>query len=158
MLFFITLFLLVIFVLISFAIKYIYKKYYSDEKLKGVKEFVWCHSEGLSFISILLSAIFSITFFTMAIVMCCNYIGSDTDMAINQETYKSLVYKAEAEAIRDEFGIVNKEYIDEIQNWNTDIVKYQTLTHNFWVGIFYPDWYDEFETIDLEKIKMEENQ
>lgn len=156
MLFFITLFLLVIFVLISFAIKYISKKYYYDEKPKGVKEFVWLHSEGLSFISNLSSAIFGIAFFTMIIVMCCNYIGSDIDMATNQETYKSLVYKAETEAIRDEFGIVDKKYVDEIQNWNTDVVKYQTLTHNFWVGIFYPDWYDEFETIDLEKIKMEE--
>lgn len=156
MLFFITLFLLMVFIVISFTIKYIDKKYYSDEKLKGVKKFIWLNSDGLSLISILSSAFFSIAFFIMICVMCCNYIGSDTDMAINQETYKSLVYKAETEAIRDEFGIINKEYIDEIQNWNTDVVGYQTLTHNFWVGIFYPDWYDEFETIDLEKIKMKE--
>lgn len=156
MLFFIALFLLIAFIAVYFAIKYIDKKYYSDEKLKGVKKFVWLHSDSLLLVSILSSAFFGIVFFIMITVMCCNYIGSDTDIAVNQETYKSLVYKAETEAIRDEFGIVNKEYIDEIQNWNTDVVGYQTLTHNFWVGILYPDWYDEFETIDLSKIEMKE--
>lgn len=74
-------------------------------------------------------------------------------LVANQEKYKSLIYKVETEEVRDEFGIINKEYIDEIQRWNEDVVKYKAMQRDFWIGIFYPNIFDEFETIDLEDIQ-----
>lgn len=75
----------------------------------------------------------------------------------NEQKYNALIYKAQTEAIRDEFGIVNKEYIDEVQAWNEDLAKYQSYAHNFWIGIFYPKRaYDGFEIIDLQSIRMKD--
>ena len=38
-----------------------------------------------------------------------------------------------------------KEIVDEIQNWNEDIVYRREMQDNFWVGVFYPDIYYDFE-------------
>lgn len=156
MLFFIALFLFIISIIACIFVRYINNKYGYDNDLKGFKSFVWYHSEGLTYITGGLIAFFSLVLVIMTIILSQNYISAEADKAMNQELYNSLIYKAETESIRDDFGIVNKEYIDEVQNWNTDLVGYQTITHNFWIGIFYPDWYDEFETIDLKKIEMKE--
>ena len=58
-------------------------------------------------------------------------------------------YKIESNSCRDEFGLLSKELIDEVQEWNQDVRYYQKIQRNFWVGIFYPNVYDEFETIDF---------
>lgn len=80
---------------------------------------------------------------------------ADGYRASNEQRYEALIYKAQTESIRDDFGIVNKEYIDEVQSWNEDIAKYQSRSNSFWIGIFYPKRvFDGFETIDLEDIKI----
>lgn len=95
------------------------------------------------------------------ICMLCSVIKSeslaDGERARYEQRYKALVYKSQTESIRDEFGIVNKEYIDEVQAWNEDLAKYQSYSHNFWIGIFYPKRkFDGLEFIELENIKMKE--
>lgn len=155
MLFFIILFLLVISIIDCIFVQYVDDNYqYRDSK--GFKGIIWRHSEGLFATTIVLILVFGTIVASTTAAMIFRYIGAEADKAMNQEIYNSLVYKAETEAIRDDFGIVNKEYIDEIQQWNSDLVKHQTITHNFWIGIFYPNWYDEFKTIDLYKIEMRE--
>ena len=77
-----------------------------------------------------------------------NYISANADLAKYQETYKALTYKLESEACRDEFGLLNKTIIDEIQDWNESIVRKKNFQKDFWVGIFYPNIYDELKTID----------
>lgn len=65
------------------------------------------------------------------------------------------MYKVQAENIRDEFGIINKEYVDEVQAWNEDVSKIQAYSNNFWIGIFFPKRaYGGLETINLEDIKI----
>lgn len=93
----------------------------------------------------------------MATVIVVAQISADGQRKSYEQRYNALIYKAQAESIRDEFGIVNKEYIDEVQAWNEDLAKYQDYSHNFWIGIFYPKHqYEGFELIDLESIKMKE--
>ena len=70
-------------------------------------------------------------------------------IAQTNERYEALCYKLETENARDEFGLLNKEIIDEIQEWNEEIAKYQSLQDNFWLGIYYPNIYDQFEKIPL---------
>lgn len=153
MLFFIILFLLVISIIGCIFVQYVDDNYqYRDSK--GFKDIIWCHSEELFLTTVALILVFSTIIGCMTAIMISRYTRAEADKAMNQEIYNFLVYKAETEAIRDDFGIINKEYIDEIQQWNSDLVKYQTITHNFWIGIFYPNWYDEFKTIDLYKIEM----
>ena len=68
----------------------------------------------------------------------------------NREHYKAIIYKIESDACHDEFGLLNKEVLDEIQDWNSDLRFYQSIQRDFWVGIYFPNVYDEFEIIDYE--------
>ena len=63
------------------------------------------------------------------------------------------MYKAETESYYDEFGLLNKDVIDEIQKWNEDLVFNQEMQDNFWLGIYIPNIYDEFQTIDYKTAK-----
>ena len=73
-----------------------------------------------------------------------------------EQRYDALTYKSQTESIRDEFGIVNKDYIDEVQEWNEDIASNQRMQRDFWLGIFIPNIYDDFELIDLDSIQYRE--
>lgn len=78
--------------------------------------------------------------------------GTNGIVSSNREKHKALIYKTQTEACRDEFGIVNEDYIDEIQEWNQYIAKNKTMQRDFWFGVFVPNIFDEFQTIDLESI------
>lgn len=97
-----------------------------------------------------------ITIVTMGIIIVANHAPAIGKKLAYEQRYDSLIYKADTESIRDEFGIVNKEYIDEVQAWNEDVVKYKEWQRDFWIGIFIPNIYDGFETIDLENIQFKE--
>lgn len=113
--------------------------------------------ELISGLGWLIAVISGIVAAVMLICIIGCRVSVDGYRASYEQRYKSLVYKAQTESIRDEFGIVNKEYIDEVQAWNEDLAKYQTYSRNFWIGIFYPKrQYEGFEFIDLESIKMRE--
>lgn len=87
----------------------------------------------------------------MIIVFTCNYIGVNAQVEKARERYNAITYKVESGACRDEFGLLNKEVIDEIQDWNENITYYKNLQKDFWIGIFIPNVYDQFETIDYTK-------
>ena len=81
------------------------------------------------------------------------YTTIDSYLEKSREQYKAITYKIESDACRDEFGLLNKEVIDEIQEWNKDVRFYQNIQDNFWLGIYYPNVFDEFETIDYESFE-----
>lgn len=91
----------------------------------------------------------------MIIVFACAYIGVNAQVESNKERYNAITYKVESGACRDEFGLLNKEVIDEIQDWNEDVIYYKNIQKDFWVGIFVPNVYDQFETIDYTKYGRE---
>ena len=96
--------------------------------------------------------------FIMLIMIVCItsvYIQANARVEKLKETYNALTYKVESDACRDEFGLLNKEIIDEIQEWNEDITYSKNIQRNFWVGIFIPNRYDQFETIDYTKYGRE---
>ena len=73
-----------------------------------------------------------------------------------EQRYEALVYKSQTESIRDEFGLVNKDYIDEVQEWNENIASNQRMQRDFWLGIFIPNIFDDFELIDLDSIQYKQ--
>ena len=79
------------------------------------------------------------------------HINLDAQIEQNKERYKALEYKVTSGACRDELGLLSKEVIDEVQEWNEDIKYCQEAQDDFWVGIFHPNIFDQFETIDYEK-------
>ena len=80
--------------------------------------------------------------------MCANFSGMDAYVAKTNETYEALTYKLESGACRDDFGLLSKTVIDEIQEWNEDVAYYQNIQDDFWLGVYYPNIYEQFKIID----------
>ena len=109
------------------------------------------YSDCLDVIGLFTSIISGAVLLIMVICLIGDYTSADATLQQNRERYNALTYKVESGSCRDEFGLLNKEIIDEIQEWNEDVVYKKEIQNNFWVGIFYPDIYDEFETIEYER-------
>ena len=84
----------------------------------------------------------------MIIILCCQHMGVDGMVEKNLEIYDAIEYKVTSGVCRDEFGLLSKEVIDEVQDWNKDVRYYKAVQDDFWIGIFYPNVFDQFETID----------
>lgn len=126
-----------------------------EEKNTKFVNFVYHNDEPIYWTFGITVVISGIVVISMLIFIITAQTQADGIKASNEQTYNALVYKAQTEAIRDEFGIANKEYIDEAQAWNENLAEYQSYSHNFWIGIFYPKRaYEGFEFIDLESVKM----
>ena len=123
---------------ILFAVGMILQKVF-DEFLYGF---------GL-FISILSGLAVMVSLF----LIIAEYASINPSLERAREQYKAITYKIESNACRDEFGLLNKEVIDEIQEWNKDVRFYQNIQNNFWLGIYYPNVFDEFETIEYESFE-----
>ena len=102
----------------------------------------------------LFSIIVGVAVIIMSICLCVEYSTVDANIAKNEEIYKAITYKVESGSCRDEFGLLSKEVLDEVQEWNKDVLYYQNIQDDFWVGIFYPNVFDQFETIDYEKYNI----
>ena len=107
--------------------------------------------DGFKFIGGFTIGIGFIALLAMLIIMPINYVGTKAKIAENHEQYRAITYKVESGACRDEFGLLNKEVLDEIQTWNQFVVHRQNIQDDFWIGVFWPNIYDQFETIDYEK-------
>lgn len=112
--------------------------------------FLYHNGESIGFIGIITSIFSMIVIIIMLICIICNHTNVDANLEKHRETYDALTYKMESTTCRDEFGFLSKEVIDEVQEWNKDIRYYQAAQDDFWVGIFYPNVFDEFATIDYE--------
>ena len=83
--------------------------------------------------------------------MACNYIGIDAKVSSYQKRYEALTYQYENNFYDNDNDIGKKELVSEIQYWNSDLAYRKTIQRDFWVGIYYPNVYDQFEFIKLNK-------
>jgi hypothetical protein len=86
----------------------------------------------------------SIIFGAMA---TANYINIDAKFSAKQNKYESLIYQLE---ISKEDDSVDKYFLyNEIDNWNSELIKKKGLYKNLWIGFLYPDkLYEDFEVIE----------
>lgn len=117
--------------------------------------FLYYHDGDISFVGWITSIISGLVALIMLICIICSHTNLEATLEQNREIYDALVYKMESTDCRDEFGFLSKEVIDEVQEWNKDVRYYQSAQNDFWVGIFYPNVYDEFKTIDYESYNNE---
>lgn len=92
--------------------------------------------------------------FLMFMTISAGVIGITADAmeAANTERYEALMYKIESGVCYDDFGLLNKEIIDDIQAWNEDLARNKMLEQDKWIGAFYPNIYSDFDFIEYEKI------
>lgn len=89
----------------------------------------------------------SVLFMLIAIIIC--HVGIEAEIEGNKQRYDSLVYQAEARLYENDNDVGKKDLANQIQEWNEDMARGKALQNDFWVGIFIPNIYDEFEFIPM---------
>ena len=95
------------------------------------------------------SVILGIVVLIMSIFIIDAHIGVEAYIAENEQIYASLVYQYENEVYDNDDDVIGKKQLyDQIQDWNSDLAKYKAKEKDFWLGIFYPNVFDQFEFIE----------
>ena len=75
------------------------------------------------------------------------------------EEYNSIEYKLDnLDSYVDEFDINKANVIEEIQEWNKTVKEKQILTHNVFVGIMHPNYWDRIPTFDYDEVYQKINE
>ena len=99
-------------------------------------------------IAMLVSAVISVCMLCVAFTKNAEARGL---IALNKQRYETLVYQLENNLYDNDNDLGKKELYNQIQEWNEDLAKGKIMQNDFWFGIFYPDVYDYFDFIELDK-------
>lgn len=124
-------------------------KYWNPNKSRASK-FLFEHDAFFQNLGSVMMLINGIIVLIIVLGLSCTYASAEANAEKLKEEYKAILYKANS----DDFGLSNKEVVDEIQEWNMTLVYYQEMRKNIWIRIFYPDVYGEMDTIEYENLKI----
>lgn len=104
-------------------------------------------TEWLKGIGWVIAVLMAFAILASGIAMAGYHIVADAMVAENHERYKSLTYQLENDLYDNDNDIGKKALYDEIREWNEDLAYYQAIQDDFWLGIFHPNVFDQFEFI-----------
>lgn len=99
----------------------------------------------------ILTIMFVIAIVVSIAIMADRYSHADADIAKYQKRYESLTYQYENDFYNNDNDVGKYELVSQIECWNTDLAYRKTIQRDFWLGIYYPNIYDQFEFIKLDK-------
>lgn len=85
----------------------------------------------------------------MFVFIIINNVAPDAKIAEYQARYDSLVYQYENDIYDNDNDLGKRDLMEDIEAWNTDLAYRKKAQRNYWVGIFYPNIYDDFDFIEL---------
>ena len=100
-------------------------------------------------VSEVISVILGVVILFMTVAICIGNFGADAKAAKYKERYDSLVYQYENEIYCDDNVVY--DLLTDIREYNEDLVYHQEIQDDFWIGIFYPNIFDQFELIELDE-------
>ena len=83
------------------------------------------------------------------VIIFFSHMGLDAKVEKHNARYESLVYQYENDIYENDNDIGKKELMDDIQEWNEDLSYYKEMQYDFWLGIYCPNIYDQFEKVEL---------
>lgn len=111
-----------------------------------VEIFLYIKTYKLEFYNVLEIAIpfTGIIIFILTIFIIGANIQSKPEKYALESSYNTLLeYKSAQDSLQ------NEHYISDIISWNTTISSGKAIQRDFWVGIFIPNIYDDFDFITL---------
>ena len=106
-------------------------------------------TEWLRMLGWVIAIVAAIAVIICTAIMISSYVGVDANVAKNHEIYKSLTYQLQNDLYDNDNDLGKKELYNQIQEWNEDLAYYQNIQDEFWLGIFIPDVFDQFEFIEM---------
>ena len=100
-------------------------------------------------LGIAISAIGIFGIIASVVALAINYIGIDGYIARMNTRYETLVYQYENDIYDNDNDLGKRELMVDIQNWNEDLSSRRERQRDFWIGIYIPNIYDQFEYIEL---------
>ena len=79
-----------------------------------------------------------------------NYLQANANVAKYQKRYESLMYQYENNFYDNDNDVGKYELMSQIEKWNSDLAYKKELQRDFWLGVYYPNIYDQFEFIELD--------
>lgn len=84
-----------------------------------------------------------------SLIILLSHISLDAKVEKHNARYESLVYQYENDIYDNDNDLGKKELMDQIQEWNEDLSYRKEIQDDFWLGIYCPNIYDQFEKIEL---------
>lgn len=88
------------------------------------------------------------TVFSLVFWLTLN-IGVEGTVVANQQEYEMLTYQLESNMYDNDNDIGKKELMNQIQEWNSDLAWCKANQKDFWIGVFIPNIFDQFEYINV---------
>ena len=101
------------------------------------------------FVSLGVASISAIAAFSMMMILIVTNISIRGNVPAMRVQYESLVYQYENNLYENDNDVGKKELMGQIQEWNEEIANGKTYQRDFWLGIFVPNVYDEFDFIEV---------
>ena len=83
------------------------------------------------------------------VVIISFQIAPNAQIAKYEARYESLIYQYENDIYENDNDLGKRDLMEDIEEWNSDLAYRKRTQRDFWVGIFYPNIYDDFEFIEL---------